>query len=79
MTMSALVGREITDYSDRVPGTAQNFDKSVQFDVTDGFVGITQYDGQTDDVTDRVLLSPQQWRELVAFVKRAKLHRRRIR
>lgn len=79
MPMSDLVGRGVTDYSDPVVGEWRNHGHTARFDVTDGFIGITQYDGDGATVTDRVLLSPSQWSELVAFVDAAKQHRRRTR
>jgi hypothetical protein len=66
----------VTNYSERVKGERGNHDREVQFDVTDGFVGITAKDGPTGEV-DRVLLSPVQWKALVEFVGRR--HPRRIR
>jgi len=74
MAMSNLVGREITDYSRLEKGDPQNHYLSVRFDVTDGYVGITQLEG--DRVKSRVLLSPAQWQALTAFLKSAKRHRR---
>jgi hypothetical protein len=68
----------ITDYSDVIKGERRNHDHAVRFDVTDGFVGITQYsDTPVGRVGDRVLLSPVQWRALVEFVGRR--HPRRVR
>lgn len=73
--MSSLVGPEVCDYSERVKGERANHGHTCRFDVMDGFVGITQFEGDTDQVTDRVLLSPRQWAALVAFLKRAERHR----
>lgn len=73
---SQLVGRGITDYSDRIEGTPQNHHWSVQFDVTDGYVGITQFESGQTAVRDRVLLSPDQFAALVAFVNDAQRHRK---
>ena len=56
-----------TVYSEKIEGTSGNYAWPVKFDFTDGFVGIDQY---KDGDTDRVLLSPAQGRELIAFVKR---------
>jgi len=78
--LSNLVGRGITDYSDRVPGETRNHDHACSFDVTDGFVGITQYDtADPTRVTDRVLLSPAQFRALLDFLDTARRHRRTVR
>lgn len=55
-----------TVYSTKVPGARGNYEWPVRFDKSDGYVGINQYDG--DKLTDRVLLSAKQVRELIAFV-----------
>jgi hypothetical protein len=65
---STLVGREITHYSESVPGEPQNHDRAVCFDVTDGFVGITAYEPDGQTVADRVLLSPTQMTALRVFL-----------
>ena len=57
-----------TEYSLKIEGTRGNYDWSVQFDITNGFVGIDQI---TDGEIDRVLLSPTQVKELIAFVRRS--------
>jgi len=51
-----------TVYSESVPGAAVNYNWPVQFDMTDGTLGITQVD-------DRVLLSPYQVKALLAWLK----------
>jgi hypothetical protein len=53
--------RGTTYYSPNVPGSPGNFNHRAQFDYTDGYIGITA-------LPDRVLLSPAQYRVLVAFV-----------
>lgn len=60
--------QEITEYSERIEGDRWNWDKAMRFDVTDGYVGITSFD---DDghVIQRVLLTPQQIKALIRFVK----------
>lgn len=78
--LSDLTGPDVTDYSEKIAGERRNHDHACRFDVTDGFVGINQY--ASDDptrLTDRVLLSPTQFRELLAFLKRARRHRRTVR
>jgi len=55
----------LTTYSERIKGSPGNYGWQVRFDMTDGFLGITQIDGET--VKDRVLLSPAQVRELLNF------------
>lgn len=57
-----------THYSDEIPGAKQNYDLSVTFDLTDGFLGISQKDAGV--VKDRVLLSPKQVEELTKFLAR---------
>jgi hypothetical protein len=56
-----------TVYSDKIESEPGNYNWSVRFDFTDGFVGIDQ---DKDHVLCRVLLSKTQVRELIAFVKR---------
>lgn len=56
----------ITTYSNKIAGEKRNYDLPVRFDLTDGFLGITQFEG--DVVKDRALLSPKQVRELVDFI-----------
>lgn len=50
-----------------IAGTKENSYWSVTFDITDGCLGISQWEGA--DRCDRVLLAPKQVRELLAFVK----------
>lgn len=54
-----------TKYSDKIPGDRGNYKWSVQLDLTDGYLGITQFDG--DEVKERVLLSPKQVEALLDF------------
>lgn len=56
-------------YSEKIKGTHRNFNWPVRFDRTDEYVGVTQFNGD-GSVADRVLLSPEQVRELVAFVSK---------
>lgn len=58
-----------TAYSEKIAGATGNYDWPVEFDATDGFVGISQH---THKGIDRVLLSPAQLDELIAFAKRNK-------
>ena len=55
----------ITEYSLTIEGTRDNWNVPVQFDWTDGFLGITAGAGK-----DRVLLSPLQIKELRGFIER---------
>ena len=60
-------GTGVTRYGGKIDGDSGNYGWHVRFDANDdGYVGISQYDGQT--LTDRVLLSPNQVRALVTFV-----------
>lgn len=77
--MSNLLGRGITDYSEREKGDYGNHFRDVRFDVTDGFVGITAWEPDSAHVDGRVLLSPSQFVALLAFVGAAKTHRRSAR
>jgi hypothetical protein len=54
-----------TYYSEKIKGSPRNYGWAVGFDLTDGYLGISQYDGEA--VKDRVLLSPAQIKELVNF------------
>lgn len=65
--MGTPTGRGTTRYSDKVPGAEGNYRHAARFDVTNGYIGITQW---TDASVERVLLSPAQMRALVAFVTR---------
>lgn len=58
----------VTNYSEKIDGEKRNHHKTARFDLTDGFLGITQTD--SDRVVDRVLLSPHQVKKLLAFVGR---------
>jgi len=57
----------ITRYSQRIKGTARNYNWSVSFDDTDGYVGINQLEGER--VKDRILLSPAQVKAMTKFVQ----------
>lgn len=63
---------EITRYNnDKVLGDASNSYQPVRFDDTDGYIGITQFEGPVPGarVKERVLLTPVQMRALIRFVK----------
>jgi hypothetical protein len=57
-----------TYYSGEIEGARGNYGWPVKYDLTDGYLGISQ----TEDgkVKDRVLLSPKQVKELTEFVER---------
>jgi hypothetical protein len=60
---------ETTRYSPGIRGDQANHQRSVRFDETSGYIGITALDEDDDRVTDRVLLTPKQWQALVKFVQ----------
>lgn len=62
-----------TLYSERFKGARGNYDWEARFDMTDGYVGITQFEGAA--VKDRVLLSPAQTQALLDFVGKKKTAR----
>ncbi len=57
-----------TYYSEDCEGNRRNYGWPVRYDVTDGYIGVTQMDG--NKVKDRVLLSPKQVKKLVEFIGR---------
>lgn len=60
-----------THYSPDVPGATGNYNWPVRFDRTRGYVGITQWDPKDPNrVTDRILLSPEQQKQLLNFLNR---------
>ena len=58
----------LTHYSQEVPGTPMNHGFVVRFDLTDGYLGVSQR-GRDSTWTNRVLLSPDQIQALLAFVR----------
>lgn len=58
---------ETTHYSAQIEGDRGNWRRPVQFDRTDGYIGITQFN--EDGGVDRVLLSPAQVRQLKTFLR----------
>lgn len=61
-----------TLYSQQVPGSGVNWNKTTQFDIQDGIVGISQWQGDKIDSVDRVLLTKQQTVALRQFLEMAK-------
>lgn len=60
---------DLTTYSGLIKGTRGNYGWSARFDISEsGYLGISQFEG--DAVKDRVLLSPAQVKELLAFCGR---------
>lgn len=58
-------------YSEKIKGAPRNYRFAQRFDLTgDGVLGIQQFDG--DKAVDRVLLSPQQVKCLIAFLREHK-------
>ena len=55
-----------TIYSLKIKGSPCNYNEAVAFDITDGNLGIDQF--KTGHVIERILLSPKQVKELIAFV-----------
>lgn len=59
-------------YSESFPGTKANYNWPIECAVTNGYLSITQTkdDGPSRKaVVEIVLLSPEQWRKIVAFVQ----------
>jgi hypothetical protein len=61
--------KETSYWSDDIEGDERSYDRAVTFAITDGYVTIYQRDDEKG-ITDAVLLSPAQFRALVAFVER---------
>ena len=64
------MAKGITRYSEKIAGTRTNHNLPARFDLTDGSLGITQFDNGT--VSDRVLLCPKQVQELRKFLETSK-------
>lgn len=58
--------KDRTYYSERIEGARGNYGWGATYDLTKGYLGITQTEG--DKVTDRVLLSPKQVKALTKFL-----------
>lgn len=67
----------ITRYSDKIEGDRGNYKWDASFDLTGGYLGITQ--AEDGKIKDRVLLSPKQVNELAAFLEQHKTRPRRSR
>lgn len=59
----------ITRYSQSVRGIRANHNLTARFDLTDGLLGVSQWEGDTIARVDRVLLSRRQVRVLLEFVR----------
>lgn len=69
MAKTKAAARGMTVYSRRESGDTGNHRRAVRFDVTDGYVGITEYGGDDGTIVlERVLLSPKQWFALKRFM-----------
>ena len=62
--------REGITYSAKICGARGNYHWPVSFDIDGGYVGINQYEYSSTGNFRRILLSPLQVKELIAFVKR---------
>lgn len=60
------MSEDATKYSEAVKGDRGNYEWGASFDLTGGYLGITQT--EDDKVKDRVLLSPKQVEELTKFL-----------
>ncbi len=60
----------VTTYGKEIRGARGNYYWSVRFDAIDGFIGICQY--ENGDLKDRILLSPKQVDELMAFIRKCR-------
>jgi hypothetical protein len=60
----------ITYYSDEILGNRENYNQPVTFDKTDEYLGISQKG--KDNTVERVLLTPRQVKEMLAFLKSRK-------
>jgi hypothetical protein len=66
--------QNFTRYSEKIEGDHGNYGWQTRFDISDnGYLGINQY--EAGGLTDRILLSPNQVRELIEFVCRPKTKR----
>lgn len=61
------MAKGITRYSERIEGAIGNYKWLVRFDVTDGYLGISQM--EDNKVKDRVLLSPKQVKAMNEFIQ----------
>ena len=59
------------EYSDIFEDTVGNYNWATQFDIYDGFLGITQF--QDNHVPEHFLLSPNQIKKLKTFLKHWKI------
>lgn len=64
----AILDRDRTDYSNKIAGSRRNYNWPVRFDMSGtGFLGISQF--KNGEPKERVLLSPEQVKALLAFVR----------
>jgi hypothetical protein len=56
-----------TEYSDEFAGNKRNYNLPVRFDLTGGYLGITQSPGSGH--SERVLLTPAQVRRLIGWLE----------
>lgn len=60
--------KDDTVYSDEIKGTRSNYHWPVRFELSGGYLGISQT--KDDRSIERVLLSPKQVKALIAFVSK---------
>lgn len=61
-----------TYYSERFDGNDRNYHLTLELDYTDGFLGLSQTEEGSSHVRDRILLSPQQVKLMLAFIANPK-------
>ena len=59
-----------TIYSRKFPGSRGNHRNACRFDLTNGFLGITETNPSEPEHCERVLLSPIQVKALLTWLKR---------
>lgn len=60
--------RGITKYSHPITGTTTTHNLTARFDMTDGCLGISQWEGTEIKDAERVLLSKAQVKALIGFL-----------
>jgi len=63
------MAKGITEYSAPIRGTVTVHNLTARFDMTDGILGISQWEGEEIARVDRVLLSKAQVSALLAFIE----------
>jgi hypothetical protein len=77
------MARDEIQYSDELVGDARNYHRNARFDFSDGYLGLTQWEGRRGPLgyrnLQRVLLSPAQVLALRQFITPRKPRRRATR